>query len=545
MSKPKGQFYRVANVDLLSPREFELLICDIFGRLYPGSTVRPTPQAGDMGVDVIVDTPDGRICVECKHYRAGRVGRPVVQKFHSALEYFNSTAGVIVTTGRFTEEAYSYARRLRRKFNVDIGLWDYDRLKREALRAGIVVTRSSELEWYTFNPGSTPVNERVAELLHRIECYPLLLPEVLKTELPDLTLSPFILYQYTVDKEFKTSTGRLIYHAHGSGHALATISNGRIVFNQLPEYFMDAELVPLEKAIPEADPSMLSAMGISTPNMVEKAAGLLKEAVANNYSRRVSYTDSTGRRVYEKYCIVKPKNVTIISAVRLAYQTWKMEFHIEKTGRTYWVEAAVRKDADPLITASNMPSNNPDELFLCNACGEILPKRELIRCKTCSATICRRDTLTIPNYLGSTKHCDICYQHLTGMNLTPYIPGEKRNRKAALKALAMSLIPGLGDIYLGKKRQGAAILTAGLALLLTGTLKLTPLIAIPAWIASIISTLREERRIKAEIENNRKMERLIKTSLLRRLPASRYHPRYIENMRVRLGLKPAAGRRWK
>lgn len=544
MSASKRSAYRVVNVDLLSPRDFELLLCDIFRRLYPGSLVRPTPHARDMGVDVIVDTLKGRICIECKHYRAGRVGRPVVQKFHSALEYFNSPSGVIVTTGNFTDEAYSYARSLRRKFNVEIELWDYDRLKGEALKAGIVVTRSSELKWYTFNPGSGPVNERIAKLLHQIESYPLLLPKILETELPDLTLSPFILYHYAVDKEFKTSTGKPIYHAHGSGYALATVLNGQIVFNQLPEYFRYAEIVPLEKAIPEADPSMLSAMGISTPNMIEKAGSLLKGIVASNYSRRVSYTDSAGRRVYEKFCMVKPKHVSIISAIRLAYHTWKVEFHIKKTSKTYWVEAAVKKGADPLITASNMPSNNPHELFLCNACGEILPKKELKRCKTCNATICRKDTLTIPNYIGSTHHCDICYQQLTGASLTPYIPEEKRNSEAAAKALALSLIPGIGDLYLGKKKHGAAILAAGIALLAAGALKLTPLIAIPAWIISIISTLREKRRIQAEKENNIKMEKLLKTSLLRKLPASHYHPKYIKKMTQKLTKHPTK-QKWK
>jgi len=52
--------------------------------------------------------------VECKH--TGTVGRPVVQKLHSAIATFDFDGpkrGMVVTTGRFTNPAQEYAQRLQ------------------------------------------------------------------------------------------------------------------------------------------------------------------------------------------------------------------------------------------------------------------------------------------------------------------------------------------------------------------------------------------------------------------------------------------------
>ena len=55
------------------------------------------------------------VVVECKH--TGSVGRPVVQKLHSAIatyDYDGPKRGMVVTTGCFTGPAEEYADRSTR-----------------------------------------------------------------------------------------------------------------------------------------------------------------------------------------------------------------------------------------------------------------------------------------------------------------------------------------------------------------------------------------------------------------------------------------------
>ena len=65
-------------------------------------------------MEEVVDGTRRAIVVECKH--TGTVGRPVVQKLHSAIATFDFDGpkrGMVVTTGRFTSPAQEYADRLQ------------------------------------------------------------------------------------------------------------------------------------------------------------------------------------------------------------------------------------------------------------------------------------------------------------------------------------------------------------------------------------------------------------------------------------------------
>jgi restriction system protein len=61
---------------------------------------------------LLVHHPNGLEVVECKHWPSGTVGRPVVQKLHSAVLTAKSNSGTIITTGRFSSDAETYARNL-------------------------------------------------------------------------------------------------------------------------------------------------------------------------------------------------------------------------------------------------------------------------------------------------------------------------------------------------------------------------------------------------------------------------------------------------
>ncbi len=106
----------MAVLDDLSGFEFEDLMADVF-RTLGYERVRQAERTADKGRDILMEeVVDGRrraVVVECKH--TGSVGRPVVQKLHSAVatfEFDGPKRGMVVTTGRFTGPAEAYAEEL-------------------------------------------------------------------------------------------------------------------------------------------------------------------------------------------------------------------------------------------------------------------------------------------------------------------------------------------------------------------------------------------------------------------------------------------------
>jgi restriction endonuclease Mrr len=104
-------------LDDLSGFEFEDLMEDVFRKL-GYENVRQSAKTSDEGRDIlmerVVDGMRQAVVVECKH--TDSVGRPVVQKLHSAVatyDYDGPERGMVVTTGTFTGPAEEYTEQLQ------------------------------------------------------------------------------------------------------------------------------------------------------------------------------------------------------------------------------------------------------------------------------------------------------------------------------------------------------------------------------------------------------------------------------------------------
>jgi len=135
----------MAVLDDLSGFEFEDVIEDVFRNL-GYENVRQAERTADEGRDVImeevVDGTRRAIIVECKHTET--VGRPVVQKLHSAIATFDFDGpkrGMVVTTGRFTNPSQEYAQRLQQNDDPHpIELLDGEDLGRSPTRSASTST---------------------------------------------------------------------------------------------------------------------------------------------------------------------------------------------------------------------------------------------------------------------------------------------------------------------------------------------------------------------------------------------------------------------
>lgn len=89
--------------------EFEELVAEAFRR--DGYVAERTGSGGgDDGYDVRLER-DGRMTlVQCKHWRARKVGVNVVRELRGVMASHSADAGIVVTYGTFTEEAAAFAR---------------------------------------------------------------------------------------------------------------------------------------------------------------------------------------------------------------------------------------------------------------------------------------------------------------------------------------------------------------------------------------------------------------------------------------------------
>ena len=99
-------------LDGISWREFEKLVGEGF-RLQ-GYRVMETGGGGaDGGVDLVLSKPgkngSEKFLVQCKQWRAFKVGVVAVRELYGVMAARGATGGFVVTSGRFTEEAISFA----------------------------------------------------------------------------------------------------------------------------------------------------------------------------------------------------------------------------------------------------------------------------------------------------------------------------------------------------------------------------------------------------------------------------------------------------
>lgn len=92
------------------PIDFEHFVADIMQYRYDGE-VYVTQGSGDFGVDVEHGIGEGKILGQVKCYK-GDVGYEPIALIHSNMQKQKADKGYVVTTGGFTDNAYTYAHDL-------------------------------------------------------------------------------------------------------------------------------------------------------------------------------------------------------------------------------------------------------------------------------------------------------------------------------------------------------------------------------------------------------------------------------------------------
>jgi restriction system protein len=89
-------------------REFEGLVQESF-RLRGYAVRRLGGDGPDGGVDLVLNRGAERVLVQCKQWRAMRVGVSVVRELYGAMAAEGAASGIVVTSGGFTPDAMEFA----------------------------------------------------------------------------------------------------------------------------------------------------------------------------------------------------------------------------------------------------------------------------------------------------------------------------------------------------------------------------------------------------------------------------------------------------
>lgn len=104
--------------------------------------LRGTQHGGsnDGGIDLLVHDGRRTIAVECKHWPATPVGRPVLRNLHSAALVERADSGIVMASSRFADDARRHARH---GMGFRIRLMGFNEIAMLAEREGMRLTLDS------------------------------------------------------------------------------------------------------------------------------------------------------------------------------------------------------------------------------------------------------------------------------------------------------------------------------------------------------------------------------------------------------------------
>lgn len=96
------------SLDRMSWQQFEKLVGEAF-RLQGYAVIETGGGGADGGVDLILNRGGEKFLVQCKQWRAFKVGVDVVRELYGVMAATGAAGGFVVTSGRYTDEASAFA----------------------------------------------------------------------------------------------------------------------------------------------------------------------------------------------------------------------------------------------------------------------------------------------------------------------------------------------------------------------------------------------------------------------------------------------------
>ncbi len=334
--------------------------------------------------------------VECKHHPKGSIGRPVVQKLHSAVISSGAAMGILVTTGHFTKEALGYARKLSQQ-GTNIEMIDRPLLMDMAARAGIkLVSGGESLNVWTFSiPPPDATRGALEAYLHTfMVSYPRRPEALLADEHRTIAYRPGYAVTYDLHAVFETQVG-VIHRERVEGASLVLDGNtGEPLEPATTDFVRTEPQIPFLGANEEFSGSLPTFQVDAT-----SLRTLAKTTIVRAHTRTVRYR-GRNNQVYHKVCEPGDRDI-LIRDIRQVYLPYLVvNFQLLQT--PYRVDALhgpsgrFRSLSEDVRRCGVCHATVEGRTVLCDICGRgahpygwRLKRIHGFSCKVCRRTTCR------------------------------------------------------------------------------------------------------------------------------------------------------------
>ena len=374
--------------------EFERVCGDIFSSAGWGR-VELIGGVADGGRDVLIHGDDGSLTiVECKHQPNSSIGRPIVQKLHSAVITEGANRGIVVTTGKFTDEAKVYAANI--PHGVEVSLLDRSQLVDLADRAGIrLILGGRGLPMlYLPDAGAAGAREMAVSRLAELQSHPSTPGELARVTGHAVQLEPYYLARAAVEQDFSTSIGLIHSVSERDVPVLVDAQSGSVCDARTTSFLSDSLLEEGWDGAGAGVQVRREEFACGAEDAKDAAAAHL----ADIYTQDVSYTGRNNVG-YTKTCKVSPRSVHFTDFKQVLLPVRIVELGILQSSYTCSV---VCNDEEAEMPAPGLEAcgvckkgMRAGGAALCNACGSVHHRPSLFgghgyRCKECRKNICRQ-----------------------------------------------------------------------------------------------------------------------------------------------------------
>ncbi len=405
-------------LDKLSGFDFEELVADILSRLGYGH-VEKILFTQDGGRDILIHSPNGLIVVECKHQPKTSIGRPIVQKLHSAVITSNAVKGMLVTTGHFTKEALEYAKNLSNT-HTQIDMIDRPILIDMASRANVtLVSGRQKLSVWTYNlPSKQETSKAISSQIASVSfSHPRHPSELISNLSRVVSYRPVYCITYNVNSVFETSVG-IIHRENISQARIFIDGNTSQLYTDKISEFLESE--QQNEYQPHEDfGGNLPTFKVDNTTMQRNA----KNFIIHKHTKNVSYFGRNNQR-YTKQCVPGEREVYISDVRQLYLPLTRIDFKLGLT--SYYTEGSQAPSGSLLSLSDNLRQcslckNTIDAgAIICDTCGKtthsggfLISSIHGFKCKKCGRTTCREHGNWRRKYLILKELlCPACYEDL-------------------------------------------------------------------------------------------------------------------------------------
>ena len=410
-----GYEQKVVSLEKYDGYKFEKLCATILEKAGYGKATL-TPKSGDGGKDIIISSKNGDVIyVECKHHPDTTIGRPVIQKLHSAMITGKADSGIVVTSGRFSTDAENYVRQNR----IPIKLIDINLLSSISKKVGIQLYQNNapiKISGYPIPPRSNVETCIERYLSQKYISAPLPVKDIINFKNGHVRKQPVYECYYDIDFTIKSPTYVLKHDCSSKNRILIDGRTGKIYPEFQTSIINKSQKVDYSKLNSGAWKEYVDDFQISETTLRKNLLAIIKEKhtdtiryVGNN-NVEYSKTGSPSNRDIDIYNIEQVFVPNLAVDICIENSKYKVRNCYSNNNTLYIPE---------VLDVCGVCGKKIDTGVICNDCGSFVHNPRSLDshsfvCSNCGKTICRKCT-----YIANGKRVCLDCAESSGFPHTP------------------------------------------------------------------------------------------------------------------------------